>query len=525
MARNSLKQVGGTALVLVVVSLGAKLLAFVRDGLIAAHFGASRDADVFNLVFPVWVQLSLFLMIGVSNVLVPRYIKEQRERGDAGVATLLGGLLLVVAVVMVPVTAAAGVWAEPLARLIGQEFDAESLALSATMLRWTLPVPLIAGVCGVYMAVSRARGHFRLPELAMLAINGGMVVGLLASAKSLGILSTAVGLTGGFIIMGAVLVAYPIRERIPLKLEPKRMAEGAGLLALSSSTTMVGHNGGYVMTLVNRVFFAVLPGGQLTCYSLAERVMQLPMAITMPVMMTTLLPTMAERYQEDDPEAVSQISQTAARVAFAVLAPMLLFMALTHQPIIQLLFGRGAFDNEAARLTGVLLVCLLPSAAARITQNVFATAFYGKGDLLSPNLAGTVGVVVCLALFPIVLKPGGAVALALVKALADLSGMYWLMRRAKKRLGLRLYGMPAFFGRLTLGTLPPLVAAWLVVRATGVYDPDASDLRLLLGLGVGCAVYGAVYLGTARLVALEEVRKVERLALDRIRPLLRRGSK
>jgi len=38
-------------------------------------------------------------------------------------------------------------------------------------------------------------------------------------------------------------------------------------------------------------------------------------------------------------------------------------------------------------------------------------------------------------------------------------------------------------------------------------------------------VYGAVYLGTARLVALEEVRKVERLALDRIRPLLRRGSK
>lgn len=522
MARSTLRQAGGTALVLVFVSLAVKLLAFARDALIAAHFGASRDADVFNLVFFVWIQLALLMMTGVSNVLVPRYLRERKDRGDPGVGTLLGGLMLVVASVTIPISVAAGVWAEPLAQLMGREFDPASQALTATMLRWTLPIMVVAGVSGVYMAVARARGHFRLPELAQMALNGGMVVGLLVASESLGILSAAIGATAGAMVMGALFVAYPLRERIPLRLNLRRMPEGASILALSSGTTLLGHKGGYVMSVVSQLFFAALPGGQLTCFSLAERVMTLPGAITMPGMMTTLLPTMAERFQANDPDAVSRMSQVAMRVAFAVLVPMLLFMALAHQPIIQLLFGRGAFDDEAARLTAVLLLCLLPSAASRITQNVFATAFYAKGDLVSPNIAGVVGVAVCLVFFPLVLKPGGAVGLALVRTAADLAAMVWLMRRARTSLGVRMHGMGGFFVRLVSGSVPPLAVGWLVISAMGAFDPAAGDVRLLLGLGLGCTAYGLVYLVLARLVAIEEVAKVEGLVLDKLRRLLGR---
>ena len=290
------------------------------------------------------------------------------------------------------------------------------------------------------------------------------------------------------------------------------MPEGTRILALSGGTTMVGHNGGYVMSFVNRVFFAALPGGYLTCYSLAERVMQLPMAITMPVMMTTLLPTMAERYQEDDTEAVSRMSQKAARVAFAVLIPMLLFMAATHVPIIRLLFGRGAFDDEAARLTGLLLVCLLPSAASRITQNVFATAFYGKGDLVSPNLAGGIGVTVCLCLFPFALKTG-AIGLALVRATADVTAMLWLMRRARIKLGFQWDGISGFLVRLAIGASLPLVAGAGVLYLLGGYAPGAGDLRLFLGLSLGTGTYALAYVGLARVLKIREVRQVEQLGM------------
>ena len=433
-----------TSLILAGIAMGAKLLGFARDVVLAAQFGATRETDAFFLVFTFWFQFGLLLLFAMSKVVVPRYVALDGDRDASG--RLVGSVLVAVVVVLGAATFVGWAFLEPMAAAIAPGFDADSLALTVRLLEIALPTAVLCGVAGLFLAVARARGHFFVGDLGLLAVNGGVIVGLVVFGSTLGIASAAWGLTAGIGVTTVVLVGYAVLHRVPLRAPGG--ADGMRVLAFSVAILSFGGAGGHAMTLVNRFFFGLLPEGRLTCFGYAERALMLPLTIAMYALMTTLLPALAKRFRDGDRAAAEGMAMGALRVLLFSLVPVVLFMAVASEPIVRLLFGRGAFGEEDVALTGLLIALLVPAAVLAVGRSVIAELFYADRDVRTPVLAAVVGVAVCLIVFPFVWRPFGVVGLAVARAGADAVALVWIAAAAHRRLGIRFGALVPFGARL-----------------------------------------------------------------------------
>ena len=109
---------------------------------------------------------------------------------------------------------------------------------------------------------------------------------------------------------------------------------------------------------------------------------------------TFLLPALSGLAAEKKyPEFRSTLRNGLATLLFANLIAAVLLVVLA-QPIVRLLFERGAFTAVSTQRAAWALVCLAPGLIAFSTVNVLVRSFYALGDTKTPMKIS----VVCLAL-------------------------------------------------------------------------------------------------------------------------------
>ena len=190
------------------------------------------------------------------------------------------------------------------------------------------------------------------------------------------------------------------------------------------------------------------------------------------------------------------------RMVLMLIVPAAVGLAVLREPLVRLLFQRGAFDAGATARTALAFLCYSPSIPFAAIDQVLIFAFYARKNTVTPVLVGVLGVGVYLAVaLPLMPSLGMAglviansvqwVAHALVllallwRAVGGLARPWaWAPRRRKVAAASALMGAAVLLaGPLAEGILPGSGAADLAVRLTG-----------LVVLGVGVYVLAALAL-------------------------------
>lgn len=507
-----------TSLILAGISIAAKVLGLLREMVVTDQFGATRESDAFYLVFALWFQMAVGVMWMTTRVLVPRLISiAEKADAEEEADRLAGSTLLVYLVTLIPVALLVGWAAEPLARLFGSEFEPEEIALAARLLRYALPVLPLAAAGGVMLSLAHARGHFVLVQIATLGLNVGVVLSLVVGARYLGILSGAVGMTLGAALLVALFAAYYLRVRPGIGLSRKGASSGFGILGQTFVLSSVGHSGGYLMVLATRYWYALLPGGYLTCIGLAQRLLTLPATILQTAVLTTIMPPVAASAAEGDHANAHRLANKAARVLMVALVPTSLGLALLAGPVIQLIFGRGAFDEDAVALTSRLVVLLLPVSAAVWGRDLVATVLFAYGRTWVANLIGVVAVGVFALAAPPLVERWDVVGLLAAQALGDGLSLVVVVVIARMQFGLQWPGLASLALRLLVACVPALAVAWYSYMGGHLLAPEAGKLGLALQLGVATGLAAFVFVGACRLLHVTEADDIISLMLKRLR--------
>jgi putative peptidoglycan lipid II flippase len=129
-------------------------------------------------------------------------------------------------------------------------------------------------------------------------------------------------------------------------------------------------------------------------FNYAVRLMELPQGMFGISLATFLLPTLSGLAAEKNyPEFRATLRQGLASLLFANLIAAILLVVLA-QPIVRLLFERGAFTAVSTYRAAGALMCLAPGLVAFSTVNVLVRSFYALGDTRTPMRIS----IVCLAL-------------------------------------------------------------------------------------------------------------------------------
>jgi putative peptidoglycan lipid II flippase len=239
----------------------------------------------------------------------------------------------------------------------------------------------------------------------------------------------------------------------------------------------------------------------------AGLLVQTPLGILSNMLLVPLLPVFARLTAPGDrPELVTRIRQ-GLMASSATMLPLGALMVALAEPIVALVYERGAFDVQAARLVVGLLMAYGVGMPAYLCRDVLVRVFYALGDGTTPFRFSMAGIDLNV-LFDWLLVGGptpwglqlpalnfGAPGLVLATVAVNVITCLLLLLALQTRLG----GLPLRrWGRDSLLLLGSAVLAGLVAWCLASTVPWPAGL---VGKVLNCGVSGGLGLGVYGLLA------------------------
>jgi putative peptidoglycan lipid II flippase len=517
------------ALVVAVATALSKVAGLVRQQVIAAAFGVGIAYDAYNYAY-VLPGFLLILLGGINgpfhSAMVSVLARRDRREGAhvlAAINTLVGAALIVVTVVLV-------VFASPLIDLVGPGLDPIRHESAVLQLRWMAPMALFAGLIGLGFGALNAANVFWLPSVSPLLSSVAVIAGIGLLWWRLGDAITLPRnvLIGGVVLaasttLGAVLqwliqlpaLAKQGLHRFQLVWDWKDPGVREVLQVMGPATLASG------MLQINvfvDLFFASGIAGAAAGLGYANLLVQTPLGLLSNALLVPLLPVYARlTAPADRPALVARIRQ-GLMLSNASMLPLGGLLIALAGPIVALIYQRGAFDAQASRLVGGLLMAYGLGMPAYLSRDVLVRVFYALGDGNTPFRWSMAGIGLN-AFFDWFLVGGptpwglqlpefnfGAPGLVLATVSVNVITCLGLLLALRRRLGsLPLQAWARDSTMLLLAAVLGALVTWLLAERV-TWPAGLGGLLLQCGIGsaMGTGVYGMV----ASLGGVPEVRQL-----------------
>lgn len=413
------RAVARAGLTIGVLSVIAKLTAFVREAAIAAVYGRGPEVDAFFLALAVPVFLLALIAGSFQIALVPAYLARRRSAGAAAgdqlFAAAFGRMLLLVAAGALAMAAAAPAYLPWLAPALAPR----TLALTADLL-WIMTLFVVTGAAALaWGGVLNARRRFALPALAPAFTPLVMAALLLLARDQLGVAALAWGAVLGTIIEAA-LVGGALR-RLGGRLSPGVDAPDLAPLLRRWGPILVANLLLYGAGVLDQMMAAMLGPGAASAIGYGAKLVLAGLHVATLAIGVAILPAYSDQVAAGDLGSLRRRLRRHVAVVAALSVPAVAGAALLAEPLVRLLYQRGAFGADDTALVADVLVAYavqLPPYAAVVVL-VRAAAVLGLGRALAGAAAANLVLTVALNAGFMVLW--GVVGIALATAPAFLA--------------------------------------------------------------------------------------------------------
>jgi putative peptidoglycan lipid II flippase len=509
--RPEARRIPAVAALLAGSVLISRVMGYAREMVLAAELGAGAEVDAYRAAFQIPDILNYFLAGGAFTIaFVPFYTRAREGQGEDAARRLTATVLGTMTVLAIGATALLWWQAEPLIALQFGSFAPETQALTVRLTRIVLPAQIFFVAGGIIRAVLMANDRFASQALAPILYNGAIIASGLLLARHYGPDAFAWGVLVGA-VLGPFLLPLLDARRAGLALGFRVAPWAREFLAFLAvaAPLMLGLSLLTVDEWYEKWFGARVGEGVVAQIGYARQLMLLPVAVVGQAMATAALPALSALWTAGRTEEFERVLGNCLRAVLALGVLGAVGAAALAEPIVVVLFQRGAFTADATARVAELLEVLAFAVPAWVVQQVAVRGFYARSDMWRPALLGTA---VALAAVPLYLRLGdlyGARGLALAGVLG--MSVYTLLTLLMLRV---LHGGPQLRvllesgGRALLVALP---AGLATVWVAGRIEPALGRLVL------GGAAFAMIAIPGTWLLGDEAMREALRRLLGRLR--------
>jgi len=313
-----------------------------------------------------------------------------------------------------------------------------------------------------------------------------------------------------------VLIKKGIQYRLEMDLKHPDVREiGRRIFPVMVSITVV-----QLYIALDRIFASTLPEGSIAALNFAFKVMQLPLTMFVLAVTTAIFPTMSEQAVRGQRRELGETMQFGLRLVALVTIPATVGLIVLREPIIRLLFERGAFSSEATALTASSLLFFSIGLFAYAMLEVVNRVFFALRDIRTPfrmaALALLLNVVFSFLLMPLFAHNG----LALANSLAAIINIVLLTLALRRKLG-GINGRYLLVGFSKIGgaALVMGLVSWLVSLAADRMLDLTATVNQVIQVGTAIGAGGLVYTLLILLLKIDEVN----LLIDMVKKKLSRA--
>ncbi len=376
------------AYLLAALTLVSQVLALLRDRLFAHAFGASLSLDLYFAAFRIPdLVFALVASLVSAYVLIPRIASREEGNARRTLSHAASFLLFFAAALSVFLAVAAPF-------LLSLLFPAYATNEEFVLLTKLLLIqPILLGLSGVLTSVTQVERRFVLFALSPVLYNLGIIGGVLFLYPTFGLAGIGCGVVLGS--LAHLLIHVPVVRKA--KLLPSLVIPSFSIvrdIAKDSLPRSFALSMSALTTLVLVALAADTAKGSVAVFSLAGNLAAVPLALIGASYATAAFPVLAKEAGEKRSEAFKATLSAAARhlIFWSTVAALLTIVLRAH--LVRAIFGTGAFDWDATRLSAAVLGVLIVGLVAQGLVLLASRAFYAARKSWNPLIIQIVGFVV-----------------------------------------------------------------------------------------------------------------------------------
>ena len=484
------------------MTLLSRILGFVRDILIANVLGTSMAANAFLAAFRFPNLFRRLFAEGAFNLaFIPMFAGVLEEKGEEAAKELAARIISWLLMMLLGVTILAEIFMPQLMAAFVPGFltDPEKFEFTVLLARICFPYLAMMSIMAAGGGMLNGLGKFLIAAFAPVMLNIVMIIILIGLVVAVfDQPSSAIWLSIGIFIGGIAQVGIIIWALKNLGFLPK-----LGWPRLDDHIRKFGKlvlpvilAGG--VTQINIFIGTIIASGGASAISylyFADRLYQLPLGIIGVAIGVVLLPELSRHIKGERFKEAADAQEQSLFISMLLGLPASVALFVLAQPIIQVLFERGAFDAAATAATAPALAAFALGLPAFVLIKVFQPGFFAREDTVIPTILAAISVainiVLSLLLFPVYAHIGIAIATSVAAWINTIFLAGILMKRGYFVVNIHLLKTHAL---IILASLLMAILLWVGADMGAKFISNSAQPFLQIGvfallLGIGMAGY------------------------------------
>jgi len=491
--------------ILLVMNLLSRVLGYVRDAVIAGHFGTSGATDAYMVAYTIPYFLQSIVGMAFVMIIVPILtdygVKGKREEMWRAASVIFNWTALLL-------TAAALIGildSEILVKLMAPGFSGELSLLAQELTRIIMPSIIFMGLGMLITGILNAQHVFGIPAFAPAAENIAVILSVIFLSSRLGIHGLALGTLVGFMFF--LFVQIPSLKKLNFRYflsfdthHPALLKAASGIIPIIFG---VGVNQIYLA--LNRAFASFVAEGSISAIDFAYRLINLPLGIFAATISTLVFPTMSEHAASGNKLKFARTLTRGLNLVAFIIIPSAVGLWVLSTPVVEMLFQRGAFDQRATVMTAAALAYFTLGMYGWGANMVIIRAYYAVNDTKTPVTAGIISIIVNIALSYLFLPFLGHRGLPLANSISVSAQTALLMILITKHLpDMEFSSIGKTFAKALAASL--LMGAAVYLIGSEIAFPAYAETAVCVGVGV------VLYIFAAYIFRIEEISIIGELA-------------
>jgi putative peptidoglycan lipid II flippase len=404
-----------------------KLASTAKELVVAHQFGTGDALDAFLIAF-LLPSFTIQMVAGTFRLaLIPTYVQIREQEGQDATQRLFSSAMVWGTASLAAISVLLALFAPYVLPIMASGFGPEKLALTSSLFYLFLPALVISGLSTIWKAILNAGERFALVALAPIMIPVVAVAVLLVMGGVWGIYALAVGTVIGF-VLEAGLLALSLKRR-KFSLLPRWYGMYPAMRKVINQcpplfATYVFMGSAF---FVDQSMAAMLGSGSVSTLNYANRVTGPLLEVGGLALGTAVLPHLSRMSAADDWRGVRHTLKTYTRLILLTTVPLTLILVYFSEPLVGLLFQRGAFTAEDTHLVAQVQAALLLQLPFYMLSTLLVQLVYSTNSNRALMVSAIVSLLLDVLLNYVLMQYFGVVGIALSTVFVYMGTLVFLL--------------------------------------------------------------------------------------------------
>ena len=472
---NTLKIVSITV---ISISLLTKVLSFLRDLMVTAVLGAGSESDAYNIGYLLTISIFGFIGSAYSNSMMSvasgLFIKDKNSLEKTVNNILSLSILLALFVVFL-------FWLFPafFVNILASGVSVETYSLALKVSKIGIISLLFLVLSSTFGIVLRIYDRNIVPSIGELLFPIPSLIGLIMGIDSIDIL--IILLVIGYMLQALIQFIFLKKEHFKFHFYINYRDEYL-LKMLSLMPPMLLSTGLLqINTIIDNRTASGYGSGSITSLSLASKINGLAYTVFAASLMQIIYSSLSKAFAQNNRKELQKILTQQTSSIIMLVLPSAICMMVFNNEIVNLLFVRGNFTEEAGKVTAEILMGYSVGLVFSVLRDICNYLFYASQNVKLPAMISGIAVIINIILNLTLPKLIGIQGVSYATSIAGACSCVILLFYMKKIMpDITLIYLRDVVSLVVSGIL----MASIMISLKAVYTDDMLFLIIIMGVGI-----------------------------------------